>query len=49
MKFGADREKTGKYQMIFPLNKTTEDLAIAMNRNFGGSSMSGPNYMKSII
>jgi hypothetical protein len=43
--------------MIFPFNKTSEDLAAALNRysNMSASSsganmiMAGPNYMKLLI
>jgi len=43
-----DREKSGKFELIFPFNKASEDLVIALNRS-QGSSVSGPNYMKMII
>ena len=33
--------------MIFPFNKTVEDLSISLNRN--GGSVSGPNYMKMLV
>ena len=39
------RERSGKFELIFPFNKTSEDLAVALNKS-QGSSVSGPNYMK---
>ena len=42
------RERSGKFELIFPFNKASEDLAIALNK-CQGSSVSGPNYMKLII
>jgi hypothetical protein len=42
------RERSGKFELIFPFNKSSEDLSIAINK-CQGSSMSGPNYMKMII
>eukprot|EP00347_Sterkiella_histriomuscorum_P012494 403368366 len=45
---GRYLERSGKFELIFPFNKASEDLAIALNRS-QGSSMSGPNYMKMMI
>ena len=42
------RERSGKFELIFPFNKTSEDLAVALNKS-QGSSVSGPNYMKQLI
>jgi hypothetical protein len=52
-----NRPKQGKFEMIFPFNKTSEDLAIALNKysnmSAGSSNhnllMAGPNYMKLLI
>ena len=42
------REKNGKYELIFPFNKQTEELAVCLNKS-GGASVSGPNYMKMLV
>jgi hypothetical protein len=42
------REMQGKFELIFPFNKASEELSTAINRN-GGASMSGPNHMKILI
>lgn len=52
-----NRPKQGKFEMIFPFNKTSEDLVIALNKystmSAGSSNqnllMVGPNYMKLLI
>jgi hypothetical protein len=47
VKFG-ERERKGKFELIFPFNKVSEDLSISLNK-CGGNSVNGPNYMKLII
>ena len=45
-----DRERSGKFQLIFPINKRTEELAIAMNKSVGArANMGGPNLMKMMV
>ena len=43
-----NRERSGKFELIFPFNKASEDLVVSLNK-CQGSSVSGPNYMKMII
>ena len=51
-----DREKHGKYTLIFPFNKATEMLSIELNKSSSGGSGSGhclnvggPNLMKQLV
>ena len=45
-----EREKQGGFQLIFPFNKKSEELAFAMNRTVGGrANMGGPNLMKMLV
>ena len=45
-----EREKSGRFHLIFPFNKRSEELAFAMNRTVGGrANMGGPNLMKMLV
>ena len=45
-----DREKNGKYECIFPINKRTEELAFSLNRQVGAkASMGAPNFLKMLV
>jgi hypothetical protein len=46
-----DRPKHGQFEMIFPFNKRTEELAFALNRMSSSKAVSigGPNYLKMIV
>ena len=51
-----DREKHGRYTLIFPFNKATEKLLIELNKSASTSSNSGhclnvggPNLMKQLV
>ena len=45
-----DREKIGNYELIFPFNRRSEELAFAMNRQVSSAaSMGAPNYLKMMI
>ena len=51
-----DREKHGKYTLIFPFNKLTEQLSSQLNQSASSSSgaghcanVGGPNLMKQLI
>jgi len=46
-----DRPKHGQFEMIFPFNKKTEELAFALNRMSSSKAVSigGPNYLKMIV
>jgi hypothetical protein len=49
-----NRPRSGKFEQIFPFNKTSEELVFSLNRFSNTSSgtatmMGGPNYMKLLI
>lgn len=46
-----DRPRSGKFELIFPFNKKTEELATALNRISSSKAVSigGPNYLKMIV
>lgn len=51
-----DREKRGKYVLIFPFSKSSEQLAVEMNRSASGTAgaghclnVGGPNIMKQLV
>jgi len=45
-----DREKSGQFQLIFPFNERSGELAMAMNKSVGAkANMGGPNLMKMMV
>ncbi len=45
-----DREKSGQFQLIFPFNERSAELAMAMNKGVGArANMGGPNLMKMMV
>lgn len=51
-----DREKRGKYVLIFPFSKSSEQLAVELNRSATGTAgaghclnVGGPNLMKQLV
>jgi hypothetical protein len=45
-----DRETSGQFELIFPFNKKTEELAFALNRQVGArASMGAPNFLKMLV
>ena len=43
------RKEEGKFTLIFPFSKMTEELAIDINKKGGGGSQIGPNLMKQLV
>ncbi len=44
-----DRETSGFFQVIFPFNKASEDLASSLNKTQGQLSINSPNYFKMLV
>ena len=45
-----DREKSGKFECIFPINKRSEELAYSLNREVGvKASMGAPNFLRLLV
>ena len=44
------REQSGNFELIFPFNQKTEELAGALNRQVGArASMGAPNFLKMLV
>ena len=48
-----ERQKFGKYEMIFPFSNESELASIEINKSSGSSgrqiNMNGPNHMRSLV
>ena len=44
------RERSGQFELIFPINQRSEELAFALNKQVGArASMGAPNFLKMLV
>ena len=49
MELPLQRETIGKFELIFPFNKHTEELAVQANRNVNTKNPAAPNFVRMIV